>query len=131
MTLARTVSAQDVTPDRLTRLGFGFRESKTLLSAVELRVFTALAHGPLDLIEISQRTGVHPRGARDFFDALVSLNLLARDARGRYANAPDCAQYLDRAKPEYIGGELELANARQFGPWDKLTDALRTGAPQS
>src|SRR5690348_8125925 len=125
------MSASALTSDRLSRLGFGFRESKTLLSAVELGVFTALGNGPLDLAELSRLTGVHPRGARDFFDSLVSLQLLVRDTQGRYANAPDCARYLDRTKPEYIGGELEFANARQFGPWGKLTEALRTGVPQS
>jgi len=125
------MSADTLAPDRLSRLGFGFRESKTLLSAVELGVFTALGEGPLDLAELSRRSGVHSRGARDFFDALVSLQLLTRDAQGRYANTPQCAQYLDRAKPGYIGGELEFANARQFGPWEKLTEALRTGTPQS
>lgn len=125
------MSANTLAPDRLTRLGFAFRESKTLLSAIELGVFTALGEGPLDLDQLRRRTGLHPRGARDFFDSLVSLQLLDRDAQGRYANAPDCAQYLDRAKPSYIGGELEFANARQFGPWGKLTEALRTGAPQS
>ena len=111
------MSASALTSDRLSRLGFGFRESKTLLSAVELGVFTALGKGPLDLAELSRITGVHARGARDFFDALVSLQLLARDGQGRYANTPDCAHYLDRTKPDYIGGELEFANARQFGPW--------------
>jgi len=125
------VNAGALTPDRLTRLGLGFRGSKTLLSAVELGVFTALAEGPLDLATLSQRVGVHRRGARDFFDALVALELLTRDAQGRYANAPDCARYLDRGRSDYIGGELELANARQFGPWGKLTEALRTGEPQS
>jgi precorrin-6B methylase 2 len=39
--------------------------------------------------------------------------------------------YLVRNKPTYIGDELELANARQFGPWSMLTEALRTGQPQS
>jgi hypothetical protein len=125
------MSASDLTPDRLVRLGFGFRESKTLLSAVELGVFTALGEGALDLDDLRQRVGIHSRGARDFFDALVSLDLLTRDNKGCYANTPMCAQYLDRTKPDYVGGELEFANARQFGPWGKLTEALRTGAPQS
>ena len=118
-------------PDRLVKLGVAFRDSKTLLSAVELGVFTLLAQGPLELDPLAEKSGVHARGARDFFDALVALGLLERDESGRYSNAVDANEYLDRNKPCYIGGELELANARQFGPWSMLTDALRTGKPQS
>jgi hypothetical protein len=118
-------------PDRLVKLGVAFRDSKTLLSAVELGVFTLLAQGPLELGPLAEETGVHTRGARDFFDALLALRLVERDESGRYSNAADVNQYLDRNKASYIGGELELANARQFGPWSMLTDALRTGKPQS
>ena len=72
-----------------------------------------------------------PRGARDLFDALVALGLLERDESGRYANTRAAALYLDRKQPTYIGGELEFADARQFGPWAQLTEALRSGRPQS
>jgi hypothetical protein len=119
-------------PDRLVQLGYAFREAKALLSAIELDVFTMLSmHGPLGLEELAQRTGVHPRGARDFFDALVALRLLERDEAGHYRPTPETGQYLSRNSPTYIGGELEFASARQFGPWSLLTEALRTGKPQS
>src|SRR4051812_35535048 len=39
--------------------------------------------------------------------------------------------YLDRAKPSYVGGLLEMANARLYPFWGRLTGALRTGAPQN
>jgi hypothetical protein len=119
------------TPDRIVSLGIAFRESKTLLSAIELDVFTVLAEGPLGLDELAARAGVHSRGARDFFDALVSLHILDRNKAGHYRNTPDTDLYLDRRKPTYIGGELEFANARQFGSWGRLTEALRSGTPQS
>jgi len=48
----------------------------------------------------------HPRGARDFFDALVAVGLLDRDSKGRYANASESDCYLVRGKPSYIGGLL-------------------------
>jgi two-component system sensor histidine kinase ChvG len=61
------VEAPVVGPDRILKLGHTFRAAKTLLSAVELGVFTALADGPLDLQAASKRVGIHERGARDFF----------------------------------------------------------------
>ena len=58
---------------------------------------------------VAERLGVHQRGARDFFDALVALELLDRDRQGRYANRPDCVPYLDRRSPSYLGGGLDLS----------------------
>lgn len=119
-----------MSPERLLQLGLGFWGAKTLLSAVELGVFTQLAKGPLSLDSLTRRCGLHPRGARDFLDALVALGLLERNG-GAYSNAPDADHFLDRAKPSYIGGMFEMANARLYPFWGSLTEALRTGKPQN
>ena len=50
---------------------------------------------------------------------------------GRYANTPETDQFLDRAKPWYISGLLEMANARLYRFWGSLAEALRTGEPQN
>jgi hypothetical protein len=120
----------DPTPDRILQLGFAFWGSKTFLSAVELGLFTELAKGPLDAETLRTRLGLHPRSARDFFDALVALGMLERRDKG-YANTREADQFLDRAKPSYLGGMLEMSNARLYGFWGSLTEALRTGKPQN
>jgi hypothetical protein len=120
-----------ITPDRIVELGLAFRGAKALLSAAELGVFTALAAGPLDTEPLCMKTGIEQRGARDFFDALVALGMLERDESGRYANTPETDLYLDRGKPSYIGGELQHFNAYVYPHWNSLTQALRTGQPQS
>jgi hypothetical protein len=112
------------------QLGTGFWASKALLSAVELGLFTHLAKGPLDLESLRRATGLHPRSARDFFDALVALGMLDR-RDGRYANTAETDLYLDRAKASYVGGLLEMLNARLYAFWGHLTEALRTGQPQN
>ncbi len=123
-------TAQQPSPERILELGFAFWGSKTLLSAVELGLFSELAKGPLDAEALRQRLGLHPRAVRDFLDALVALGLLARHGE-QYRNAPDANQFLDRANPSYIGGMLEMANARFYPFWAFLTDGLRTGQPQN
>jgi hypothetical protein len=120
-----------VTSDRLLRIGHAFRAAKTLLSAVELGVFTALAEGPADVEALRKRVGIDRRGARDFFDALVALGLLGRNEDGCYVNMSDTEFYLDRRKPTYIGGELEHFSTYVFPRWSHLTPALQTGEPQS
>jgi len=118
------------TPDAVMQIGFGFWGSKVLLSAVELGLFTALAEGPADLADISRRLGLHERGARDFLDALVALKMLDR-TDGLYSNTPATDLFLDRRKPSYVGGLLEMANARLYESWGHLTDSLKTGSSQS
>ncbi|XXX79074.1 methyltransferase [Sorangium sp. So ce134] len=122
--------AQEIDHNAIVRLGMAYAESKTLLSAVELGVFTELAKEPLDWQTLRERIGIHPRGARDFFDALVALRLLRRE-NGRYSNTPETDLFLDRAKRSYIGGMLEMSNARLYRIWNSLTDALRTGEPKN
>jgi hypothetical protein len=124
-------TASPVTPDKVLQLGLAFWGSKTLLSAIELGLFTELAKGPADLEQLRTRLGLHQRSARDFFDALVALGVLQRDAAGKYSNTPETAQYLDRNRPEYVGGILEMANARLYPFWGSLTEALKTASPQN
>jgi O-methyltransferase domain/Dimerisation domain len=117
-------------PDHIMQVGLGFWASKTLLSAVEMGVFTELAHGPAKFPESAGRLGLHPRSARDFLDALVALGFLHRTEE-HYCNSPDVELFLDRNKPSYIGGILEMAGARLYPFWSNLTEALRTGQPQN
>ena len=117
-------------PDRIMQVGLGFWDSKALLSAVEMGVFTELGRGPGEFHELAGRLGLHPRAARDFLDALVALGFLHR-TQEHYCNSPEADFFLDRNKPSYIGGMLEMANARLYGFWSHLTEALRTGQQQN
>lgn len=124
----------DIPPDHILQIGMGFWASKTLLSAVELGLFTQLADRPMTGPELEKALELHPRATYDFLDALVSLGLLEREgvgADGRYSNTPATALYLDRHSPQYIGGILEMAGARLFRFWADLTPALKTGKPQN
>lgn len=127
---SQTPSPPPLSPDRILELGLGFWGSKTLLSAVELGLFSELAKQPAMAEELRERLGLHKRSARDFFDALVALGMLEREA-GIYKNTPVTDFFLDRAKPSDIGGILEMANTRLYPFWGSLTEGLRTGRPQN
>jgi len=117
-------------PDHILQVGMGFLASKTLLSAIEMELFTELADRSEPLEMLQGRLGLHRRGARDFLDTLVALKFLER-RDGNYSNTPSTAFFLDKRKPSYIGGILEMANHRLYPFWGHLTTALRTGAPQN
>lgn len=119
-----------LSPEQILQVGLGFWASKTLLSAVELEVFTELARHPLPLNELRGRLGLHRRSAADFFDALVALGFLNRSG-DTYSNSPAADLYLDKRKSSYVGGILEVCNHRLYPFWSHLTEALRTGRPQN
>jgi len=118
------------TPEHILQIGLGFWPSKVLLSAVEMGLFTELAHRPENLETLRGRLGLHPRAAHDFLDTLVALGFLER-RDGVYSNTPATDLFLDQRKSSYIGGVLEMANHRLYPFWAHLTEALRTGKPQN
>ena len=123
-----------LTPAPILQIGMGFFASKALLSAVELGLFTELAGESRTGEQLEQALGLHPRATSDFLDTLVAIGMLERDGDGpsaRYANTPATALYLDRSSPRYVGGILEMANARLYRFWADLTPALKTGQPQN
>jgi len=124
------MAKRPLNPAKIMQLGVGFWGSKALLSAIELELFTVLARGPRDAETLRLQLGLHPRSARDFFDALVALGMLRRTGT-RYANTPETALFLDRNKSSYVGGILEMANARLYRFWGSLTEGLRTGQAQN
>jgi hypothetical protein len=126
----KETAAVQPTPELIFQVGLGFWASKTLLSAIELGLFTELARHPLPLAELQGRLGLHPRSARDFLDALVSMGFLERSG-DVYRNTSMSDLYLDKHKPSYVGGMLDMCNHRLYPFWSHLTEALRTGRPQN
>jgi hypothetical protein len=121
-------------PSHILQVGMGFWPSKTLLSAVELELFTELGSEAMTGEELGERLNLHPRGIYDFLDTLVALGFLERDASGpagRYRNTEETAAFLDKRRPTYVGGILEMSNSRLYPFWGDLTEALKTGEPQN
>lgn len=121
-------------PGPILQTAFSFWSSKVLLTAVEFGLFTTLGERRLTGSELGAELQLHPRGIYDFLDALVAMQFLDRDGDGPnacYFNTPSGLLYLDRKSPRYIGGILEMLNARLFKFWHDLPEALRTGKPQN
>ena len=128
------MSQVELDPAHIMQVGAGFWASKTLLSAVELELFTRLGADSMTGAEVGEQLALHPRAIHDFLDTLVSLKFLEREgsgSAGRYRNTADTAAFLDKRSPTYIGGVLEMFNARLYRYWGDLTEALQTGKPQN
>lgn len=128
------MNAATPSPDSILQTGFGFWNSKVLLTAVEFGLFTTLEDRRLTGAELGGELGLHSRGIADFFDALVAMKFLDRDGNGptaKYHNTPAGSLYLDQKSPRYVGGILVMLNTRLFKFWNDLPEALRTGKPQN
>ena len=128
------LSTAKLDPSHVMEVGTGFWPSKTLLSAVELDLFSVLGAESMSGEQVGARLGLHPRAIDDFLDALVALGFLEREGDGpdgRYRNSAEAAAFLDKHSPTYVGGFLEMCNTRLYRVWGELTEALKTGQPQS
>ncbi|NOT47061.1 MAG: methyltransferase [Acidobacteria bacterium] len=115
-------------------VGMAFWPAKVLLSAVELELFTKLGDGAMTGAELQKSLNLHPRANPDLFDTLVAQKFLDRDGDGpdsRYRNTAETAMFLDKKSPAFMGGFLEMANARIYPFWGDLTEALQTGKSQN
>ena len=127
-------SEKHISPENILKIGMGFWASKTVLTAVGLKLFTHLAEKPLTGREIKSKLNLHERSYLDFLDSLTALGFLNRESVGEdavYYNTEETELFLDKNKPSYIGGMLEMCNTRLYKAWDTLEDGLRTGLPQN
>lgn len=69
-------------PSRIIQIGMGFWPPKTVLSAVELQLFTQLGTELMTGEEIGERLGLHQRAIYDFLDTLVALRSLSVKVMG-------------------------------------------------
>ena len=129
-----SMTEKQVTPSKVMQIGMGFWASKTLLTAVNMELFTHLAKGELSGQDIKTKLSIHERGLYDFLDTLVALGFLKRSGlkeTALYSNAEDTNLFLDKNKPSYVGGMLEMCNNRLYAYWNDFEEGLKTGLPQN
>src|SRR6202165_1074580 len=127
---AAPMSDVELDPSHIMEVGAGFWPAKTLLSAVELDLFSLLGGASMPGEEVGARLALHPRAIYDFLDALGALGFLERDGEGndgRYRNSAEAAAFLDKQSPTYVGGFLEMCHPRFYGFWGELTEAVKIG----
>ncbi|QTE36099.1 methyltransferase [Mucilaginibacter gossypii] len=124
-------------PENIMKIGTGFWASKILLTAVSFQLFTRLAEKKtMKANDIKNILGLKctDRNVYDFLDALTIFGFLKREGildTAIYSNSLDTDTFLDKNKPSYIGGILEMMNNRLYTFWGSLGEGLLTGLPQN
>lgn len=112
----------------LHALGLGFMASRTLIVALELRLFTHLAGRQATRDELATAMGLAPRAAERLLTACAALGLVQVLPQG-FANAPVAEKYLVEERPTYIGSYLQMFDALGYHRWEHMHTALRNNAP--
>ncbi len=130
-------SSNQPSPESIMQIGTGFWPSKILLAAVNFQLFTHLAEKKkMSAVQIKTVLNLKctDRNVYDFLDVLTGFGFLNREGvleTAQYSNGIHTDVFLDKKKPSYIGGILEMANNRLYRFWGNLEEGLRTGLPQN
>jgi len=111
--------------ERLESIGQGFMESRILITAVELDLFSAMGTKSHSAAAIAERTGTKPAPLERLLNALVSMKVLLKN-RGRFRNTAASLRHLMTDSPEPL---LNIMRHRggMWKSWSRLTDIVRTG----
>ncbi len=120
---------REVTPERLMQFGFAYAPPLIIGAAASNKVFDSLEAGPKSLEQISKATGASERGLRAIMNALVGLELLKKDRRGKYSLTPESEAFLVSNKPGTLAGFFAMAGTHLVPDWLHLSEAVRTGMP--
>ena len=113
-----------LTREQIREAAYAFQESRILLTAHELGLFTALGGGKHSSAGIAAMLGTDPRATDRLMNALCAMGLLEKEG-GRFSNTEAAAQCLVRESPGYLGGLMHTVHL--WDTWTTLTEAVRAG----
>lgn len=119
-------AAQELNLGMITQMNAALAQTRILLTAVQLGIFSHIAAGKTSVAEIASAADCSTRGIRMMLNALCAFGLLVKTDE-RYGLHAVARQYLVRGNPDYMGYMLESDNQWDF--WGRLTGAVRTGMP--
>jgi len=115
-------------PEPIFEAVWGFAVTRVLTTAVDLDVFTAIAHGHHTVDDLVQDRSCSKRGLAMLLHALTALKYLVATSGG-YGLSPVSAAFLSKASPHYIGAYLLHNTHESWFPWAQLADVVRGGRP--
>lgn len=101
-----------------------FRQSKILLTSIELGIFSLLGSRELTAKDISFELQTDENTTERLLNALTALGFTTK-YRNHFKNTPDSMRYLDKSSPDYVGSLLHMN--LNWESWGKLTEVVRTG----
>jgi ubiquinone/menaquinone biosynthesis C-methylase UbiE len=126
---AKTRKKTPLNPERLMQFGFAYAPPLIIGAAVNSKVFDTLESDAKTIEQVSRETGASERGLRAIMNALVGLQLVKKDRRGKYSLTPESKAFLVSNKPGTLAGFFAMAGTHLVPDWLHLSEAVRTGVP--
>src|SRR5690554_4971394 len=111
-------------PAEIMQMAMAFQQSRILLTAVELDVFTTIGEKGMDAETISVSSGLHPAATERLMNALTGMGMLEKTG-GKFTNTSDSLRFLNRHSPAYLSGLSHTNNL--WDTWSPLTEVVKTG----
>jgi len=124
-----TAGAPAVTPERIMQFAWGYIPPLAMEAAIRNHVFDVLDSGAMTLAEVAAATGASTRGLSAVMNALVGLELLAKDDSGLYSLTPESSLFLVRSKPSFQGGIILHTSEQLLPKFLNLNQIVATGKP--
>jgi ubiquinone/menaquinone biosynthesis C-methylase UbiE len=122
---------QQLTPERIMQMAWGFAPPLILEAAIRNKVFDTIDAGPKSIDEVAAATGASTRGLRAIMNALAGLGFLKSNGNGRYELTPESSTFLVSTKPGFFGGMIAHTSEQLMRNWLELTDVVKSGKPVS
>ena len=113
-----------LTTKRLTNMAFAFKQTGTLLAAIELDLFSTVSQGATTIPEVAKSLGLPLEAVDKLVTACTALGLLEK-RDDCYSNSPDVDRYLVRGRPTYYGDYLLYQARSEYDVWKELGAAFQ------
>lgn len=114
-----------MTPDEIKKLAGSFQQSRILLTAFELDIFTILDEHLLTSAQVAEKINADERGTDRLMNALSTFDFLHK-TKNKFFNSEHSSRYLVKGKPGYMGGLMHTNHL--WNTWSTLTDAVKKGS---
>lgn len=113
--------------ERMTDIALAFKQTGTILAAIEMELFTHIARGAATLDQIAAALGIDAEKADRLLTACKSMDLI-REAGGKHENFSDVERYLVKDSRTYFGEYLDYMAHRDYTAWENIAENLTAEA---
>lgn len=112
-------------PEDIREIANSFRESRILLSAFELKIFTVIDKHLMTSDEVSKNINSDTRATDRLMNALCGMGFLKK-VKGKFYNSELSSKYLIEGKPEFMSNLYHTNHL--WETWSYLTDSVIKGS---
>ncbi len=124
LAMLKAKDAAGILPEDVHATIRGFMESRAVLTALELDIFTAVGQGS-SAAQVAKKIDADARATEMLLNALAALKLLAK-SNGTFQNTPVTARFFTEGSKDNARPGM-MHTVHMWKRWSTLTDAVKAG----